>query len=391
MLRIKYQSWMVILLCLLAVNIPYFSQRTNNIITLLIELALLTSLRRIKVHKLVKRSDNLYILFVFSCSIVLSTFLNCGLSTRTVNAVVTALKYYLFFYVTMELTKQYSSRAVLHTAYRFFGVLVLISNTCAILTLGNGLGREGILPFYITGNKFYVCFSQMLFLALYIANCVVRDKRNNWRIAALFAYSAMISILVDCVTGTIGILVLYVTYLLFHNHKNLGKLLSSPLTYLLVFVGATVLLVGSDVLLGNPVLQKLITKVFKRSLTLTGRLEMFAISIETALTQPLLGFGINCTVVQDKLTWGNPQNGLLKMFLDYGLLGIFCFLALCGNVFAKAKRGGEAPVEKCALRAFLYAMAICSMVEINLGGIFFLGLALLNCDSLQNDVRMENR
>ena len=103
---------------------------------------------------------------------------------------------------------------------------------------------------------------------------------------------------------------------------------------------------------------------------------MYDITIEAVAKKPIFGYGINSTYVEDKLTFGNPQNGLLKMLLDYGIIGTAAFMALCYNSLKSNSKENKVDLKRIPLLAFLYGMMICSLVEINLAGIFYLGCAI---------------
>ena len=102
---------------------------------------------------------------------------------------------------------------------------------------------------------------------------------------------------------------------------------------------------------------------------------MYAITLNGIKDALWMGHGINCTLVQDVLSWGNPQNGILKMLLDFGIIGTASFLLLIYDS-TKNNRNSNKQIEYSML-AFVYGMIICSMVEINLSGLFYLGLVLL--------------
>lgn len=75
----------------------------------------------------------------------------------------------------------------------------------------------------------------------------------------------------------------------------------------MVIFGLTFLLIGTNALLQSSAFQDLITNVFKRDVTWTGRVEMFALALVAFAKSPIYGFGMNSTYISDILGWGNAQ------------------------------------------------------------------------------------
>lgn len=180
---------------------------------------------------------------------------------------------------------------------------------------------------------------------------------------------------IDCNTGIVGCLVIALVHLISFRKNNLIEIMSKPTTIITFFVLSTFLLVGTDLLLNNQYINNIFGKFSHTSKLLSGRLDMYAITLNGIKAALWMGHGINCTLVQDVLSWGNPQNGLLKMLLDFGIIGTASFLLLIYDS-TKNNRNNNKQIEYSML-AFVYGMIICSMVEINLSGLFYLGLVLL--------------
>ena len=139
---------------------------------------------------------------------------------------------------------------------------------------------------------------------------------------------------------------------------------------------ANFILVGTDFLLKDNFVTYLLMKYSHTSKILTGRLDMYLIALNEFGKSPIIGYGINCTVVEDLLTWGNAQNGLLKIMLDFGIVGAVSFFLVCFSaLMQKGKRPANLSI-KYGLLSFLYGMLVCSLVEINLDTLFMIGLAL---------------
>jgi O-antigen ligase len=92
--------------------------------------------------------------------------------------------------------------------------------------------------------------------------------------------------------------------------------------------GILLLLDGAEVILG----------AFGRDMTLTGRTELWELSLEKIMEQPLLGYGYtgfwrrmagDSAEILLELGWEVPHshNGLVDLTLDLGLVGLLLFLA----------------------------------------------------------------
>ena len=111
---------------------------------------------------------------------------------------------------------------------------------------------------------------------------------------------------------------------------------------------------------------------------LSGRLPMYKIVIKCISTNGIWGYGINYDIVQQTLTFGNPQNGLLKMILDYGFIGFVLFCVVLEKSFNCLNKINISNTD-FGLVLFIYGMLFCSLIEINLDSLFFFFLALIYC------------
>ena len=106
--------------------------------------------------------------------------------------------------------------------------------------------------------------------------------------------------------------------------------------------------------------------------------------MEAIAKNPIWGYGINYDIVRTTLSFGNAQNGLLKMLMDYGVIGTIMFTLVLFTTFKNAYKTNDNN-RKAGSIAFIYAMLFCSLVEINLTSIFMLICAFLNSMSSVNN------
>ena len=164
----------------------------------------------------------------------------------------------------------------------------------------------------------------------------------------------------------------------FYTNKKFYQLLIKPLSVLSFFIGLNALFLLSNVLLQNEFIASFLMKYSHTDTLLSGRLPMYKIVIQCISTNGIWGYGINYDIVQQTLTFGNPQNGLLKMILDYGFIGFVLFCVVLEKSFNCLNKINISNTD-FGLVLFIYGMLFCSLIEINLDSLFFFFLALIYC------------
>lgn len=359
------------------INIPYLTQTTNNIKTLIIEAAILYYLIRDK-YELKYVKENVPII-MFWVAMVFCTLHATGISTRAINSFVTGFSYVLLFLMIGHFATRRSLQMVVNGFFSIFLFLGIVTDLVVFITKGNGVGGYSIVKLYLLGNKFFVSYLHMLLLVLFYAQdeITLKEKRKKVVFWITLFYSAFVCNFIDCNTGIIGLLVIGVIGIFVDRRSKVCEIISRPEVYVGVFVGLSFLLVGTNVILGNVFIKQLLTRYSHTNEILTGRVDMYRIAIAAILNNPIFGDGINSTIVSDILTWGNAQNGLLKMLLDYGIVGTGFFIYVCWSSLKDCGYKLKNSLILYGMIAFLYGMAVCSMVEINLSGFYFMALAIV--------------
>lgn len=371
----KISKLILVLLIAMIIDVPYFSQTVNNLFTLIEGgLILIWTLPKMTL----KKFHSFWYVWLFVFLIIFCTFVSFGVSTRTMTAIVLAIRVSAFYLGTQYIVRIKSGDYLVDTLFVFLSAIILVVDFIIVFTMGKGIGTssDGVLPFYLIGNKFSVSYLHFLYIAIFSIQTKILKckKKKNIAFAMLCFFTCIICLIMDCNTGLIGCLVIMLLSL-FYNVKCINRLITSGWTFGFAFVILTFLLVGTNFLLENAVIKKIIVDIFHTNLDLTGRLEMFEISIEAIKNRPFFGYGINCTIVQDTLTWGNPQNALLKFLLDFGIIGTIAFFIMCLKSYSSKSVSKN---RTFSLAVFLLAMAVCAMVEINISGAFYFGIGLFN-------------
>lgn len=369
-------------MCLLILAPPHIGQRNNNAIKLLIELFLLVVL--VIQHKItiriIKTCSPVLIYGFFMC---FSTLIEYGISSKELNALVTATAFFLFFVFVFIFSEKYSLDHTIRVITNNLLFYMIIIDFFVILTWGKGIGGTGIdgtkieEPIYLLANKFTAAYLHMFAISTVCQNCKTKSRRQiMYRVVLVALYSLLICYVSDTTTGILGCLIVSVLRILFLYNRRFFELLSNPYTVLIFFVLINILLLCSDLILKNPVIVKFLLARSHTSTILSGRVKMYEISMKAIVKKPILGYGINCDIVKTTLSFGNAQNGMLKLLLDFGIVGAVSFCFVLFSSFSNMEKH-KPFFYQTGIIAFIYGMLICSLVEINLSGLFILACSVL--------------
>lgn len=380
-MKISVGSMGISLMFLSLFNLSILTQRQNNLIHLIMIAVLI--LWAASKKQSTRRFWSFQIERLFALSIILSTVLMCGVSSRAATAVTTALTYYTYFWVCSIWSENHSYQSIGVILLRCVFLFTLFVDGLILVTNAKGIGMSSYIASYLIGNKFTVSYLHMLLIALVAAEKKEKssEQNNQFRFIIVVAWSIFICIKAGCMTGTIGCVTVSILCMLSIWREKIGRVLSNPMVYCSFMILISLVVLNSARILENSIASNLIVDILHRSVTLTGRTETFQAALEGVSKSPILGYGINSTYVEDVLTWGNAQNGLLKMMLDFGILGTILFILVCVDCFSNRKN--EHSSMEYAMMAFLYGMAVCGTVEVCFSRIFFLGLALLKMTKMK--------
>jgi exopolysaccharide production protein ExoQ len=220
-----------------------------------------------------------------------------------------------------------------------FGIAIILSFLVAILLPSYGvMGRGEVMTpeaiahqgawrgIYIHKNPFGRIMNLSALVFLVQTGDPGRQRRWMW---AGFVGSVMLVLLSTSKTSLMILVALIALVPLFRLWR-LNYSRSVPL-----FIGLTLLGSGGMLLLLDGA--EVILSAFGRDMTLTGRTELWELSLEKISEQPLLGFGYTgfwrrmageSAEILLELGWEVPHshNGLIDLTLDLGLVGLLLFL-----------------------------------------------------------------
>lgn len=233
---------------------------------------------------------------------------------------------------------------------------------------------------YLVGTKFNVAYFHIFLIVfyLYFNGDKIREL-NRWAVGFYLSilWSFIISLRVDCSTGTIGTAVILVLFFL--KDWNWGR----PGGWLATLVVCdTTLLFYNTVILSNVHVRNFITNVLHRSTDLTGRVRIYMNIWPVIFDSPLLGYGINnyYTILIEKIAAPNAQNGVLNLVIQSGILGAIAYILLAYYCIAKSNYK-KAP----AFIFIMLYMTVLSSVEITLSLRFLVFAVLLFFVTFEKD------
>ena len=230
---------------------------------------------------------------------------------------------------------------------------------------------------YLIGNKFAVSYLHCFLTALLF--CIKNEKKRKiliFRVFRIFflVFSIMICIKVTCTTGML--------ICLFMGAMNcipiplkIRNLLSSPKIMIIITMIMNILMLGSASLLTNPYIASFISDVLGKSYTWVGRLHIYAIVFDVIKVHPWIGYGYFSNIIEEVLRFGNAQNGVLKIIIDSGIVGLIGYTLL---VYNSLKKNKYSSIDRWPLFVFVYCMIIAGIAEINLTDyLLFLTIAMI--------------
>lgn len=236
---------------------------------------------------------------------------------------------------------------------------------------------------YLIGTKFSVTYLHILLVALYLASNKANQKKDNRAVLTLLiTLSVLISLKVECATGIIGLLIYIVCYL---NKEQFSKFFLSAKTFIVSILVVDSFAVAYEMILNNRYIQNIISNVFHRSLTLTGRANIYQklpIILETNLIWGN-GCGSAYEIMQRYTPYADAQNGVAQWIIQVGVVGtiaLFIALALCfTNPQKNLTNRGEVEIA-----ILIFVFIVLSAIEITFDTMFIALVLLLGYLRLEN-------
>lgn len=271
----------------------------------------------------------LFLLIVLALLELTSTIFNDGNAFVCIKNIIT---YIALYYLTIgELSK--NERAFLKVALLVFEIYIYIEIVSIILGM-DFLGNY---------NQIYMIFPCFTAMTLLLRNQTGRKKytRKFWSTSIIVIFGCFLS---QIIYGTrdleatflisAGILILYAIFSRFFEKISMKMCLIG-----ILFINVTLVITQS--LLNNSVIEYIIQNILHKSLNLTGRTDLWKMSVYTIIQKPIWGYGVSW----DGLSiWGGkfvPHNQFLYLACVGGLLLVLClvgwlvYIAYKGDQYSK--------------------------------------------------------
>lgn len=310
---------------------------------------------------------------IFSVIIIYSGYQNANLSfdirtwdgqlvktitaTRSDHAVYEALKFFSYLLYFQYLNRVNKDRLFLKYFFYLFMAYTMVSDVNAIVY--NSSDGSG----YLVGDKFYVCYNNIMLAALYymLHPVIEHDITSKRRLKFILFFSLVISLKTQCSTAVIGSVIMY--FLIFKTKVTWKVKLYKIQTYLLfLFIFNILFFFFTAAFINNPIMEFIIVDILGEDLTLTGRLGIYAALANLLQDCPLWGYGLGNAHLFTKMSGIGPnaQNGLFNLMLEVGILGCIAYVLMMIKML-KLSMGNRFSYPIICL---IYTMLVLSSIEI---------------------------
>lgn len=271
---------------------------------------------------------------------------------------------------------------VINFLLAYIGILVVLTD---LMMFGGIRYYSGVFETYLVGSKFDVTYLHMNFVAFFCVRLkLTRSKNQEARLPGFLLVTIAIIILligvrVDCNTGMLGALFqIILVYACDRWPKAVARRLGSPRTFMITLLISVLFAYYVTWLLNLPPVKHLIVDTLHRSLTLTGRTDIYT-AYPIAMRNNWswgFGFGNNYPVSWEKFGYTDTQNALLEWILQIGLVGTVALVLMLYAIMVfyrqKASMTSAAP-----LLTLLYVYLLLGTVEITMNYNFLLFMLVL--------------
>lgn len=212
-------------------------------------------------------------------------------------------------------------------------MLVVISDIIALTILGNvGYMNEGTAHVFrgihLSRSTMIIYLNFCMFIFLYYLNIVKNiNYKEKYKAINFIVISLILIILSKSSTGVVTI-ALFIPLLLVLNRKKLAKnILKISIIFAMILPMMNIT---------SSFINKLITDIFGKSLTFSGRRYIWDYALQKLTTHPIKGNGFNSTeyLLKGKVipiyerVASHTHNGFLELFLQTGFIGVILLISI---------------------------------------------------------------
>lgn len=302
-------------------------------------------------------------IFLFSFSIVFSSFYNNRSIENNIISFSDALLFINMFLVSGHIISKYHFSDFVIFLKRFFLIYILLADISTFLIpISNN-------SFYFIGTKFVVSYLHIFYLGLLSYNS--SDRNSLFKLFIFLFYSLFIIGRIGCSTGIIGLLIMIFLVFLIKRRSYFFV----PNKILFIILICFIVFINLNYLLSLPFIQNFIVNVLGEDLSLTGRMKIYDNLNYVISFKPLFGYGFENTAVANIVGYGgNTQNGIYEILVNYGFFGLIGFLF---SVFFSCRKISFLNEELKFLSIILITLSIISIVEISFNYYFIFCLSII--------------
>lgn len=324
------------------------------------------------------------LLLLLSFCLILTSLFNRSSSISTGDYLYRSIIFVLSIVESFFLIEFFAMHGQMQDIYRiFFKLTTLFNLLCDFIII---VYPQMVIKYedvYFLGTKFNVVYSHIFMLILYRLCKKSNHLLSNVLLYCACIWSILIAIMVDCMTGLIGIVIFIIMDILF---KKKPKSITSPWKYLILIAFSALFVLTYNIILKIPAIEYILSNILNTQNDLTGRGWIYSIIGKVLLQKPFLGNGYSSSydVMMNFMHAPNTQNGLMEWLIEGGITSTIFFLLLVWVIFKMADKNwnGNGIAQVCTV---LYILAIFATVEITLNRTFYIiWLALLLGASIEN-------
>lgn len=267
-----------------------------------------------------------------------------------------------------------------------FNVLTIYNIASLVTVLLLGSSSEYAIIYFL-GDKFRTSYYFIMWCAVFYC---IKNKdgklslNNKFLFYILMGISIFTIINVKCSTTLVGVLVFLILYLLFKNKKI--KIFDYKIITLLLVISTFIIFLFNSILT-NEIFKYIIVNILHENVNLTGRLHIYSFLIEVFKKSPLLGYGYGNYAVGLASGFGNAQNAIIQLVIDYGLIGLLFFYLM----FREALKNHMPNKLNLGMYFYLIVTIVCSSVEISFNYLFYIALIFIMISSSKGELIDEKK
>lgn len=336
----------------------------------------------VKIFRKRKNFSVLITIFAMCLVSILSMSMNLKSASITKGTIRFVLYMIELFVMVIGHDEKGNVETLINTIFVILAMLVVLTDL--LIFTGWVTFKDGKIASYLIGTKFNVVYAHMGLLTLWIMKDLrMKREESVTKIKILFSaiMTIVISVMVDCMTGLLGVIMLLILLLkVTCNRDRTNALFISSKVMTACIIGSVVFAFIIDEVVNIPFVAKLISQVMNRSTTLTGRTTIYNLFVSGMNGHWMWGYGFGNSFKASSSVYGvaNVQNALLEWVFVGGIPSAVLLSILIVLIFKRIKFADLAQ-RKVAMPVVLliYTYIIMGAVEITFDMSFMLWLALL--------------